>query len=304
MKIRDYSFERLFTFKKNRRLGCRYDVELTHSADLKRFSAFESHLVLYPYSRKICSSNFFFNPFEEYVRDIQSAQRSAYYPYKSEFGKIFGFILGIIIAFLFYINNSGVVAAESIISLIGAYFIGKELWDDIESFFINLTKRWPLRYQQDYYKYKLENNTTLTNYSTIAKKNRYGKLSALPGKIDFIAQSNSETLRMHFSRQDLRRVTNGSLHLLSIKVDKNKIEDFERHGYMLGIKAAFTRRFLFINSKVELFQSLNRKKIGCLDCKGNWRKGAIFYRRLLTVGRLRLCLKTGVIEERRLLHIE
>lgn len=299
MKIDDFPFSDLIVLKRNRKLGGRYDVELSHSDRLSRFSAFESHLVLYPYSRRLCSRHIFFNPFEEYVRDIQSAQRSAYSPYKSEFGKFFGLVLGLFFFILFYINKNS-FSAESLISLIGAYFICKELWDDIENSLVNLTKRWPLRYQQDYYKYKLENNTTLTNYSCIAKRNRYGMLSVLPDRIDFIPQSNSQTLRMHFSRRRLKSLVNGTAHLLSIRVEKGKAEEFEHYGFMFGVKTAFTRRYLFIDNRVELFQSINGDKRGCLDKKGEWREGALFYRRLFSIGRIRLYFKSGVIERRRM----
>jgi hypothetical protein len=42
-------------------------------------------------------------------------------------------------------------SVESIVSVIGAYFVGKELWDDIENLMIAISKDWRVRYLDRYY---------------------------------------------------------------------------------------------------------------------------------------------------------
>jgi hypothetical protein len=135
-------FNNIILLKKNKKYHDRIDVELRNDKKLKRFSSLDCHAVIYPFSRNICSKNIIFYPFEEYVKDIQSNQRSAYYKINSQFNKLFGLLIGLIIASLFYIlKPQELFSIEPLISLIGAYFICKELWFDIENMLINITKK-------------------------------------------------------------------------------------------------------------------------------------------------------------------
>ena len=281
--------------RKNKDIPNIYDVEMNHIDHLRTYDSVECHIVLYPYSRKICSENITFYPFEEYVKDILTYQKSAYVKLSSQFNKLFGLFLGIVITMIFFkLKPDDLFSVESIVSVFGAYFVGKEIWDDIEKILINLSKNWRLRYQENYYFYQLEKHTTLTHYSYFAKKHRYGKAPLLPEKIDFIEQSNSQTVRMCFNMKDLQSLTESSGHILSIHIDPSLLSDFEHDSFMFGVKFSLNKHLLGFIKRVELFQSLHKHSKGSLDENGKWIERGVFYRKTLTFGRLKAFLKSGL----------
>jgi hypothetical protein len=151
MKRQTIPYEHIITLTKNTRMDYVYDVELKNHRNLLRYSSMECHFVLYPYSRNMTSDHITFCPFEEYVKDIQSNQRSAYQEITSQFNKLFGLFLGVLIIVLFYFFHPGsLLSVESLLSLFGAYFIGKELWADIENILSNASSTWRIRYQPDH----------------------------------------------------------------------------------------------------------------------------------------------------------
>lgn len=276
-----------------------YDVELREVEQLARYDTVECHVVVYPYSRLVSSDDIALSPFEEYVRDIQSLQKSSYTPIVSNFGRLFGIFLGALITAVFIkFKPEDLVSVESVVSILGAFLIGKELWDDIDRALINLTKHWPLRLMEGYYSYKLEKDTTLTHYSSLAKKHRYGKHTILPDKIDFIEQSNSQTVRTLISGRDLRGMYGPAVHLLSVAVDPDKVEEFERTGSMFGVKLSLNHAVFGVNFSTELFQSLDGNKAGCLDNHGAWHADGVFYRRTVSAGRIKLFVASGVVNNR------
>lgn len=122
-------YTNIITLKNNKDLKGLYDVEMKipHTT---AYHTLECHLVFYPYSRKIQGEHITFSPFEEYVKDILSCQRSAYTRITSEFNKFFGLCLGVVIAVIFYlVNPNDLISVGSVVSVIGAYIIGKELWE-------------------------------------------------------------------------------------------------------------------------------------------------------------------------------
>jgi hypothetical protein len=305
--------------RRNADLPNRFDVELCADAGhsgrgtsnverLKAYHQVECHIVLYPYGRTICSDDVHFYPFEEYVDDVLSNQRSAYAEMRSSMDQVFGLLLGLFIALAFaHFKPESLLEIDPIVSVFGAYVIGKELWHDIERMLVNVSKNWRLRYQESYYRYRLEKRTTLTYYSYLAKRQRYGKAALLPDKIDLIKQSNSQTLRMCFdvramgSPQDVNAFTNAgtdqtlSAHVHSIHVDEGLMDDLLRDGFLFGVKLSYNRRILCMTRSLEVFQSLNRRAIGCLDDTGTWHKGTLFYRNTLTLGRIKLYLNHGLL---------
>lgn len=286
----------LIRLRKNETLPNRYDVEMQGLERLRTCDRLECHVVLYPYSRQICSDNIHFYPFEEYVHDVLSNQRSAYADIRSPMAQIFGLLLGLAIAVIFArFKPQSLLEIESIVSVFGAYVIGKELWDDIENLLVNVSKNWRLRYQDSYYRYRLEKRTTLTYYSYLAKRQRYGRATLLPEKIDFIKQSNSQTLRMCFDIHDLASFKDSVAHIHSIHIDEDLIGDFEEAGYMFGLKLSFDRRTLGLWRCFEVFQSINKDSVGCLDERGEWIENAVFCRNTLTFGKLKLYLNKGMI---------
>jgi hypothetical protein len=287
---------------------------------LDRLSAYDSvecHIVLYPFSRKINSDDIHFYPFEEYVDDVLSNQRSAYTEIHSPLAEMFGLLLGLLIAVVFaHLRPASLIQIEAIVSVFGAYAIGKELWDDIERLLVNATKGWRLRYQEGDYRYRLEKRTTLTYYSYLAKRQRYGKAILLPEKIDLIKQSNSQTLRMCFDTQnwdalqkvqppgDLDSSDPALVHIHSIHVDRGLMDELQSDGFLFGVKLSLGQRVLGLTRSFEVFQSLNREAIGCLDETGKWHEGAVFYRQTVTLGRLKLYMNKGLVSGQTILDVQ
>ena len=282
-----------------------YDVVVEGAERLCTVPQVELHVVLYPYSRRVSSQDIAFFPFEEYVKDVLSQQRSAYAAIRGQFNELFGLFLGVVIALVFArLKPEDLLSIESIVSVFGAYTIGKELWDDIERALVHLTRGWRIRVQDNYYRYRLEKHTTLTAYSLLAKRRRYGRYALLPAKIDFIKQSNSQTLRMCFDTQDLRIPPGPAVHLHSIHVEPQVLDEFERGGFMFGIKMSLNRRFLGITGSLELFQSMDRCARGCLDESGAWVEGGVFYRRTVSLGRVKFYVSKGIAHDRAIVNCD
>ena len=293
-------YQDLIRLHKTEGLNNRYDVDMQGLDRLSPFDQLECHVVVYPYARTICSDDIHFNPFEEYVQDVLSQQRSAYSEIPNSSDQLFGLVLGLLIAAVFaVIDPGGLLSIEALVSVFGAYVIAKELWNDLERALIDATKNGRLRYQESYYRYQLEKRTTLTAYSYLAKRRRYGKQALLPAKIDFIKQSNSQTLRMCFDVRDLSAPNVSLAHLFSIQIAESQADAFRgpsgRGAYMFGVKLSFTRRFLCFCRHIELFQSIDAGHKGCLDESGAWQDGAAFYRQTVTFGRLKFYARKGLI---------
>ncbi len=286
--------------RKNVTIPSTYDVEMDI---LKGYTSIECHITLYPYSRRIHSHHITFSPFEEYVKDILSHQRSAYAEITSQFNKFFGLLLGFVIVLLFFVfKREELFSIQSVVSIFGAYLVGKEFWDDMERILINISKRWSLQYVEPSYLYQLEKDTTITQYTYLAKKRRYGKAHLLPQKIDFIQQSNSQSVRMYFAVKDF--TCEGPAHILSVCIEPEVLEDFEKEGFMVGLKLSFNRKFLFIVSSFELFQSIDGGSRGCLNGKNQWVGGAAFYRKTATLGKIKYFRSEGILPDTSIMRWE
>lgn len=295
-------YQQIVHLRKNADIPHIYDVEMNHLDELKQYDSVECHVVVYPYSRKVGAHHFKFYPFEEYVHDILSHQKSAYEAISNQFDKCLGIFLGIVITAIFAIfNPKDLLSVQSVMSVIGAYFVGKELWDDVENTLIRMTKQWRVKYVDNYYSYQLEKHTTLTMYSSFAKKQRYGKTTLLPECIDFIEQSNSQTLRMYFNMADidLAQCCDGEFsttrHLFSIHVKPELLEEFEREGFLFGVKLSLNKKSFGITRSDELFQSFDNRAQGALDEQGIWHDDSIFYRKTMRLGRIKCFLKSGML---------
>jgi hypothetical protein len=297
MRIEKLPYKNIVKTIENKTLPHILDVELGNADHLKKFNSLECHIVLYPYCRNICSDDVIFNPYEEYVQDILCSHRSAYSKIANRFHQFFGLFMGAILFLLFTLfSPAGFFSIEAIIGILGAYFIGKDFWQDIEKLLIDLTRRWKIKYQDNYYTYQLEKHSTLTKYSYLAKKQRYKRETILPEKIDFIQQSNSQTIRMFFSKSIIKAIKNPSVHILSMHIDPAKIAQFNAEGHLFGVKLSYNKMFLCFRRSFEIFQSLSAGKKGCLDKRGEWYEGAVFFRKTLALGRIKLYLKSGVLK--------
>jgi hypothetical protein len=296
LRVHKVPFRKLIRIKKNSEIPYIYDVDIALSKFLRKFHSLECHITLYPYSRKICSKDFTFNPFEEYVNDITTHHRSVYIKISDLFDNLFGLFLGLVIsAFFYFYKPEELFSVQSIVSIIGAYLIGKDLWDDIEKILVDFTQNLKLCYYESYYRYKLEEKTTLTLYSNFAKKHRYGQDSWVPEKMDFISQSNSQTVRMWFNLRERRFEADGPAHILSIHLDPALLNDFETEGYLFGVKFSFNKRLLFIHRCIEIFQSLDTQKLGCLNPEGTWLPDSVFYRKTYVCGRIKYFHTHGLL---------
>ncbi len=283
-----HNFNHLIRVSKNEAFPHIYDVELAGMGRLEAFDSVECHVVAYPYSRKVEARHIAFRPFEEYVEDIAGQQRSSYARIGEPFRNVFGILLGSAIMLIFAcFKPEELFSVESIISVFGAYTIGKEIWGDLENWLIKITDNRKVRFQPRYYLYKLERNTTVTRYTRLARKQRYGMAMILPGKMDFIQQSNSQTIRMHFSHDDYAGIAEHTVHILSIHIDPESLAEFEATGYLLGFKVSLNRRKGPLMQSVELFQSFDGPSRGCLDLKEIWAPEAVLCRRTFSLGRFK-----------------
>ena len=294
--------ENLIYLEKSPRHPNLYDVSLHGIDKLTEYDSIEIHIVLYPYSRRISSEQVSFYPFEEYVKDVESNHLSAYSKMLPKFQKFFGLTLGSLIAGIFYkYKPDDLFSVESIVAVFAAYSIGKEMWSDIERFFINISKRSRMRYTEDYYRYELEKFTTMTHYSTLAKQKRYGKTTLLPEKINFLELSNSQTLRMYFELAEIKEKKAKSAHIFSIHIDPTLHPDFVKYGHLFGVKLSLNQKKFGFTKKLELFQSLHNHEKGCLDDEEVWSKNAIYFRRVLTLGKIKYFLERGLITSKSLI---
>lgn len=305
MSLDQIPCEDMILLRKNKERPYVYDVELEGTDCLRDYSSLECHLVLYPYTRQVSSDEVTFFPFEEYVKDITSHQRSAYTEINNSFSNRFGMLLGIlIILIVLRFRPDNLFTVEALVSVLGAYLIGKELWADMEKGLVDLTKRGKLKFQESYYRYQLEKHTTLVRYTQLAKQHRYGMIPQLPGKMDFIRRSNSQTLRMHFDMKDFRFLKDQETHILSMVVKPELLESFEKHGFLFGVKLSFNKRSFGLVRSLELFQSIHKTGKGCLSEAGDWAEGKVFYRKCASFWRLKLYLRSGMVAGKSIVHHE
>ncbi len=265
-----------------------YDVELCDIPALKKYSSIDCHLVLYPYSREIDSHNISFNPYEEYVNDLSLSKKSAYSKITKSFNQVFGIMVGIIIVLIFWkIKPESLISIESIVSVFGAYFVAKEVWNELEELFINITRKLSIKYTKNSYQYKLERHTTLTQYSYFAKKQRYGRETLLPTMIDYVEQSNSQIIKMFLKKSDFDMVNSERAHILSFHLDEKAKEYFQKEGFLFSVKLSFNKTFLGITTSNEIFQSLDKTIPGCLNKKGEWLNKSAFFRKTIRIVRIK-----------------
>jgi len=290
--------DNLIRLKRNPNLPYIYDVELNNISALKKYTSVEVHLVMYPFSRQLLAEGYRFNPFEEYSNDISTRRRSLYTRVPHPANSIFGIFLGIAIILVFLVlRPSEVYSLQSFVAILGAYFIGKDLWNDIEAGLVRVSQHWRLRYQTSYYEYQVEKNTTLTNYSALAREQRYGKASIVPAQMEFISNANSKTIRMKFIRQDLLAFQEDTAHVLAIRIDQNLADEFARAGFMFSIKVSLNDRVVPFRRSQEYFQSLNAGRRGCLNFENEWLPNGALERDAYFLGNLRYLSGQHIVPE-------
>ncbi|MFH1307358.1 MAG: hypothetical protein ABIH72_00720 [archaeon] len=274
-----------------------YDIELQNINELRKFSSIESHILVYPLSRNINADHILCNPFEEYVQDIKEGEDSVYSKISLSFNKVLGLVMGIIILLFFWMfAPEAFLSIDSVVAIFAAYIIGKELGQDLEMFLVNISSNWRLQFYKNYFNYKLERATTLTNYTRYAKRYRYGMESILPISMGFDKRSNSQIVRLKFKRKDLGDRNN--IHILSIKVLDKVVNEFEKEGYIIGFKLCLNNRKIFFTKSIEIFQAINKNIIGCLDGADKVLKDFIFFRKVIKISRIKFNSRTGIRKDR------
>lgn len=299
MKYKDLNINEIIYLRKNKKYNNIYDVLLTNSEQIKKLKTFEAHFVLYPFDRKVNSTDFKFNPFEEYVKDIISEHRSVYIPITDNSNKFFGAFLGAIITLIFALfKPDSLISVESIVSIFAAYTFGKEFWNDLQKGLVKISKNWKISYIENYYTYAIEKKTTLTRYSNLARRMRLDFTAVLPFKFDFIWQSNSQTLRLKFQSSDFENIPNERIHLFSIQLKNTDIKFIEEGNFLFGVKLSFNQYFMQIKNSFEVFQSIKSKEFGCLDSQEKWLNNAVFFRNTYSAGRIKYFHKKGLLNDK------
>lgn len=275
----------IISVKKNKSIKEVYDVKLIPQEMLQKSSSFEVHAMMYPYSREVNASHVMFLPYEEYAQDILQGHKSAYESIPQTMHKSFGMLLGFLITAVFVLwYPSGLFSVDSIVSIFAAYFIGKELWGEIENTLVRATRNGTIRFIEQYFRYRFEPNSTLAHYSNFAKKQRYTGKTVMAEYMDFSRQSNSQTLRMKFASHP--ETLNEEAHLFSLHIDKEVISANRKKGFLLGFKLCKNNAFFGCVRSVEWFQSIHNEKIGCLHGE-TWIDDAVFQRITYYYGRIK-----------------
>lgn len=296
----------LISIKQHNTLPGILDIELNEAKGLQaNFDAMECHVVLYPFSRNIKANNFHFYPYEEYARDIHENKKSAYNKISDAGPRIFGLIFSaLVVMIVLKFNPQDFYSTEAIVSAFGAYVLGKDLWIDIERWLINFSKKFNLRMINPYFEFELDKNTTLTNYTYLAKSIRYSTTHILPQKMDYIEHSNSQTVRLFFNLHELEiNESSQKNHILSVHMDAALLSEFREKGYMIGVKLTFINDFLGFQKCTEVFQSYNRNILGCLSDRKEWLENCIFKRETFVAGRLKYYKTTDIVENKKILEL-
>ncbi len=278
-----------------------FDINIINTLKNKSFDSIELEVLVLPYDRQISANEISFLPFDAYKNDLSKDETTLYREISANEDKLFGIFLAFIIflIFLFY-NQSEIFSLQSIISLLGAYTIGKEFWKDIDNQLVNLTKGSRLKFIKNLYSYISLPTTTIYSYTGLAQERRYGTNSLHPEKFDYIELSNSEILRTFFNFRELKK----DFHYASLHIDDNLIDKLIANGFLFGTKVTLNKHYAFLKLSNEYFQSFENGNYGCLDKNQKWSSNNIFCRLTFSIWRFKLYLNNGVINNIRLLEVK
>lgn len=296
MHLKGIPYTDLIRLDRNEALPHIFDVRMQNVQQLAPFDSVECHLVLYPYSRRIGADHFQIHPFSGYMREVNRHGKSCYMRIPETADKLAGLALALsITALCMLFKPDLLLRVEVLVSIMGAYFLGRDFWGDTETHMINMLAGLRLSYRKRYYSFRLEKNTTLVRYSDFARKKRYGYSEPLPEWIDHIVQNNSQTLRMWFSGGTISGLKEESIQLCAIHFPPALLEPLEAEGFLFGVKMSFNRRWGPFTKRMEMFQSLSKGTRGCLDAGQSWRENDAYVREVLSLGQFRFLRKDAVI---------
>ncbi|MDX1918371.1 MAG: hypothetical protein SFT81_04445 [Candidatus Caenarcaniphilales bacterium] len=281
-----------------------FDTDLADLDQFKHYDALELHLIIYPFSQDLSPSDLVSSPYAEYSQEITSNHNSLYERVGDLPNTIFGLLLGLTLAFIFFqFNRDDLLTIESVVSIMAAYFIGKDLWDDLAKFLVGFTQSWSLSFQPPFYFYQLVKNPTLIGYAKLARQHRYGRESLFPERFDLIEHANSQVLRLYFTHRELKESDGDHANILTFSIKPDKLLSFREAGFMFGMKLKLVRRFLWLEWCEEWSQSLRKYELGCLE-KGDWHKESALRVQSLRLGSLHLRLNGELVPSKKMIMIQ
>ena len=272
--------------------------KLNNASFLKKYSSLDISILVYPLTKAHNSNNFRFLPYEEYVEDASDNKKTIYRKLASNYDKLFGTILGLIVlAINFIATPTDLLSIRSAVTTVSAYALGKEIWEYIETFMVNISERWFISFKEAPYTYTLRKPSTITKYSYLAKKIRYGEENILANKLDFVQQSNSKNIKLEFTHNQIKDFSNVN-QILIMDPDSSTIE---MNDLLIAIKVSLNKKILFINSSEEYFQGFKGEDYGSLDDSNHWFGGTSFFRSSLNFARFKVYLSSKIVKNIKLL---
>jgi hypothetical protein len=277
-----------------------YALEITPSPEFKRYSDIEVELILYPYRNpNTTEEGVRIQPYDSYLEDLTSNQKTLYSPNLSYGANIFGLLLGLIITLIFWFFNQGeLFGLQSIVAIIGVYLVGKEIWKDVEQGLIHLTERWRIRYYPSDYSFRLRSETTLDLYARFARAKKYRRELVLAHSLDMVRRSGSRDLKMLFPSSQFTVVANPTrpeLRLCVVSFNQEVLKDFEEDKFLVAVKMSLNRKFFIFSYNLEWFEAKAGDEMGCLDIHGGWHNKAVFSRTAIMIGRMKIYLTARIL---------
>jgi len=267
--------------------------------------ALECTFFVYPYSQNMDHTSFNILPYEEYVGDVDAGRRSTYQKLEPTASKLFGVFLGLLLIIIFGIYNPNeLYSLQNLIAVLGAYTLGKEMWDDLDKWLIDSTKTWNIRWRGSQYFYVKEDFGTIQRFWKLARVKRNGQPTILPVWLDFMTHSNAKTVEAYFEKKTISQYPENSLvQFGSVSINQENLRDFEKDGAMFGFKLSLKEQFWLGDITYEIFQSVDKNEYGAVDKKGIWCPQAILYRKVWNLGRIKIYLLKEIVNDFRLVNL-
>jgi plasmid maintenance system killer protein len=281
----------LISFKFNKKYRHITDITLNNTTELSHFSEVKIGIFLYPFNRNVNSDSFVFTPYEEYNNDIIEGRKSAYQKISKIADKLFGFVLATFILIIFaLIKPSEIYSIESIVSILAALAIGKELWKDIDNALTGLTRYWPIIWKADDFTYIRKSYGNLERFAKFARLKRYGQNTILAKKMNMITNSNSKSIKLLYVSKQFKELSENSTRIASIHFSKDlELKGYE--DYMFVLHLTTSRRKLIFKYQIEYFQCFLNNKIGSINKNNEFKVENITLSKSLNFGKFKMHLK-------------
>jgi hypothetical protein len=280
-----------------------YAVELKNAKELKHFSEVDIDITVYPYSKLIFSQNFNFSPLNDYWEDINDGQKSVYRKIIPSGSKLFGLGLGALITTFFYIFRPNQLSSiDGIVSLVGIYLVGKEMWTDLNNFLERTSQKYFIRWYPQMYSLEIVTDTTLSNYVRRAREKRFENGLILPAQFDLIKQSNAQTIRLKYQVDSLNKSNLDFNRIALLEIEDNIAKHFNIANSQIGLKITLTKRLLGLSLSNEFFQALDSGKSGSLNKKNKWTEDTVLHRKTFSLGRIKVYWITKQVNQDNLIE--